>query len=175
MIGGMSQPVLPVRPDVGYELDQKGELEAFLDFHRATVRHKVAGLTEDEARRRFVPSLTTASGIVKHLTCVEHYWFQTIMAGASGLPEPWTREEDDADFVLGPGDTVDTLLAQYAEECERSRAVAAGLTLADRAVTARRDGLPTLRWVLVHMVEEVSRHNGHLDLIREMIDGSTGE
>lgn len=78
--GRMSRPVLPVRVDVGYDLDEKSELEAFLDFHRATVHHKVADLSEEQARRRFVPSLTTAAGIVKHLTCVEHYWFRTIMA-----------------------------------------------------------------------------------------------
>ncbi|NED93824.1 DinB family protein [Phytoactinopolyspora alkaliphila] len=171
----MSHPVLPVRPDVGYDLDDKSELEAFLDFHRATVHHKVAGLSEDQARRRFVPSLTTAAGIVKHLTCVEHYWFRTVLAGTASLPQPWTREDEDADFVLAPEETVAALLAGYAEECERSRAVVARMELADRAVTARRDGRPTLRWVLTHMIEESCRHNGHLDIIRELIDGSTGE
>ncbi len=164
----------PARQDVGFDLDARTELEHFLDFHRATVHHKLAGLADDDAWRRFVPSLTTAAGVVKHLTCVEQYWFRTVLAGTSGPPLPWTHDPD-ADMARGDGETVESLLAGYAAECDRSREVAAGLALTDRSVLARHGEHPTLRWVLMHMVEETSRHNGHLDIVRELTDGAVGE
>jgi hypothetical protein len=171
----MSMP-LPERPYPGYHLAERPLLTTFLDFHRATVHRKVAGLSEQDAWRRFVPSLTSAAGVVKHLSYVEQSWFRTRLAGEPDLPVPWTDEHPDADFERADGETLDTVLALYAQQCERSREIAAGMQLADVAKAPRADGgYATLRWVLVHMIEETARHNGHLDLIRELIDGQTGE
>jgi uncharacterized damage-inducible protein DinB len=167
---------LPPRRYPAYDLGERDILVAFLDFHRATVHRKVLGLGEEDAWRQFVPSLTSAAGIVKHLGYVEQSWFRTRLAGERDLPVPWTDANPDADFERAEGDTVESLLRIYDEQCQRSREIAAGMALDDLATTPRADGgYATLRWVLVHMIEETARHNGHLDLIREMIDGETGE
>jgi uncharacterized damage-inducible protein DinB len=172
----MSALVLPPRPDPAFDLDERSMLTEFLDFHRATVHLKVTGLSDDDAWRRFVPSLTSAAGIVKHLGYVEQSWFRARLAGERDLRVPWTDENPDADFERAEGDTVDGLLQAYAAQCERSREIVAGMQLDDVAMAPGRHGRrTTLRWVLVHMIEETARHNGHLDLIREMIDGQTGE
>ncbi|MGH8823195.1 MAG: DinB family protein [Jiangellaceae bacterium] len=172
----MSIPIVPERHYPAYDLDERAMLTAFLDWHRTTVHRKVAGLSDDDAWRRFVPSLTSAAGIVKHLGYVEQSWFRVRLAGETGLWVPWTDENPDADFERADGDTVDGLLLAYQEQCDRSRAVTAAMELDDLAAAPRADGsYATLRWVLVHMIEETARHNGHLDLIRELIDGQTGE
>lgn len=171
----MSTPALPERPDPTFDLDDSALLNQFLDFHRATVHLKVAGLAEEQAWSRLVPSLTTAAGLVKHLTFVEQYWFRMILAGVPDLPVPWNDDHPDGDFERAEGDTVEELLAAYAAECERSRAVVSGMRLDDVAAVQRRGGRPTVRWVMVHMIQETSRHNGQLDIVRELIDGQTGE
>ena len=172
----MTLPVVPERRDPAYDLDERSMLTEFLDMHRTTVHRKVAGLSDDDAWRRFVPSLTSAAGILKHLGYVEQSWFRVRLAGETGLPVPWTDENPDADFERADGDTLDGLLDVYDRQCERSREVAASMQLDDRAAAPGRDGQhTTLRWVLVHMIEETARHNGHLDLIRELTDGQTGE
>jgi uncharacterized damage-inducible protein DinB len=172
----MSAVVLPPRPDPAFDLDERSMLTEFLDYHRATVHLKVTGLSDDDAWRRFVPSLTSAAGIVKHLGYVEQSWFRARLAGERDLRVPWTDENPDADFERAEGDTGGGLLEAYAAQCERSREIAAGMQLDDVAMAPGRDGRrATLRWVLVHMIEETARHNGHLDLIREMTDGQTGE
>jgi uncharacterized damage-inducible protein DinB len=172
----MSALVLPPRPDPAFDLDERSMLTEFLDYHRATVHLKVTGLSDDDAWRRLVPSLSSAAGIVKHLGYVEQSWFRARLAGERDLRVPWTDENPDADFERAGGDTVDGLLQAYAAQCERSREIVAGMQLDDVAMAPGRHGRrTTLRWVLVHMIEETARHNGHLDLIREMIDGQTGE
>lgn len=169
-------PDLPERPDPAFDLGERDLLTEFLDFHRGTVHLKVSGLPDDDAWRRVVPSSTTPAGLVKHLTYVEQYWFRTVLAGVPDLPYPYDADDPDGDFARSGGDTVEALLAAYAAECERSREVAAAMPL-DRpaAGSTGQGGRATLRWVLVHLIEETSRHNGHLDILRELIDGSTGE
>jgi uncharacterized damage-inducible protein DinB len=176
MIRAMTIPIVPERRDPAYELDERTMLTEFLDLHRATVHRKVAGLSADDAWRRFVPSLTSAAGIVKHLGYVEQGWFRVRLAGETGLAVPWTDENPDADFERADGDTLESLLEVYARQCDRSREITASMQLDDLAAAPGRDGRrTTLRWVLVHMIEETARHNGHLDLVRELIDGQTGE
>ena len=172
----MTTPTVPPRHPPAYDRDERSTLTEFLDYHRATVHLKVAGLSEDDAWRRFVPSLTSAAGIVKHLGYVEQSWFRVRLAGETGLPVPWTDDNPDADFEPADGDTLESLLDVYTRQCDRSRAIAASMQLDDLAAAPARDGRhATLRWVLVHMIEETARHNGHLDLVRELIDGQTGE
>lgn len=162
----------PEPPRVGGEREQ---LAGFLDFLRATVVLKAGGLTDEQARRQLVPSeLTTVAGLVAHLTWVEHYWFGIVL---DKQPDPWAEllaEDPDAEFRLGMRTPLTKLIADYEAECQASRDVAARLDLDDTGITPK--GQPVnLRWILIHMIEETGRHAGHLDLLRELLDGSTGE
>ncbi|MFI1193999.1 DinB family protein [Micromonospora sp. NPDC020750] len=153
--------------------DERAVLESFLDFHRATVTRKLRGLSDADARRRLVPSLTTLAGLVKHLTLVERNWFPYLFAPEPGDVCPTTEEEAAASFILDDADTVRSLLAGYERACARSRAVAARFDL-DHVVPHPQLGEVSLRWILTHMVEETARHAGHADILRELTDGSTG-
>ena len=154
-----------VRSAVGGEREV---LEAFLDFQRAVVRRKAAGLSDQQARRRLVPSVTTIAGLLKHLAVVEYNWFERILAQQpSQLPDP------DATFAVGEDETVEDLLAAYDTACARSRELAAKFEL-DHVVPQEEIGQVTLRWIYAHMIEETARHAGHADILRELTDGSTG-
>lgn len=163
-------PVTRVRPPI--DGGERETLSGLLDFLRATVVNKVAGLTDEQAFGRPVSaSGLTPAGLVKHLTGVERFWFSIDFAGHD-LPWPWTDDAPGA-FALVPGDTLAGLVDAYRAECARSAAVVAGAGLDDRA---KADGETfTLRYALVHMIEETARHCGHLDLLRESIDGQNGE
>jgi uncharacterized damage-inducible protein DinB len=150
-------------------------LEAHLDGMRATVVRKVSGVPWDDATRRLGASATSIAGILKHLIEVERWWFRINLAGEEGVATFSSEADPDGDFALAAEDTVEGLVAEYERACEESRAVAARHTLDDRCARAGRSGhRPSLRWLYVHMIEEVARHNGHLDIYREIIDGSTG-
>jgi uncharacterized protein DUF664 len=112
------------------------------------------------------------AGLVSHLRWVEQSWFENVMLGGPDLG-PWTEDDPDRDFKV-PGVPLTRLLEEYERQCERSREIAAALELDTEAAIERKRGRVTLRWLLVHMIEETARHNGHLDLLREMHDGSTG-
>ncbi|MFC4856250.1 DinB family protein [Actinophytocola glycyrrhizae] len=158
-------------PRVAPEREQLG---GFLDYLRGTVVMKAAGLTDEQARRALVPSeLTTVAGLLAHLTYVEQYWFGVLF---DGRPDEWNDRfelDPDAEFSAGMVTPLPELIENYERECAGSRAVAAKL---DLDATATHKGEPVnLRWVLIHMIEETGRHAGHLDLLRELLDGSTGE
>ena len=163
-------PVARTRPPE--DGSEREILTGLLDFLRATVVTKVAGLTDEQAFGRPVTaSGLTPAGLVKHLTGVERFWFSIDFAGHD-LPWPWT-EQNPGGFQFAPEDSLTELIDAYAAECERSRAVIAGAALDDHA---RADGNTfTLRYALAHMIQETARHCGHLDLLRESIDGQTGE
>ncbi|MEU2611899.1 DinB family protein [Micromonospora sp. NPDC007271] len=153
--------------------DERAVLESFLDFHRAILLRKVRGLSHAEASRRLVPSLTTLAGLLKHLALVERNWFPALFAPGPDDVYLTTEEEAVASFTLDPGETVETLAAAYAAACARSREVAARFDL-DHVVPHPQLGEVSLRWVLIHMVEETARHAGHADILRELTDGETG-
>jgi hypothetical protein len=152
---------------------ERDTLAGVLDFLRATVVNKVAGLTDRDALRESVPpSKLSAAGVVKHLTGVERFWFSIDFAGAD-RPWPWTEHDPHGNFQPDEMETLAGIVADYQSECERSRKVAACAGLDD---IARSDGMAfTLRYTMVHMIEETARHCGHLELLRECIDGTTGE
>lgn len=162
----------PQAPEVG---DEREQLTGFLDFLRATVVWKASGLTDEQARRSLVPSkLTTVAGLVAHLTLVEEWWFGNVVGGE---PDRWKAALDadpDMEFRQGQNTPLPELLAAYQERCEISRRYAAEHELAD-VMTLPSGRRFTVRWIVAHMIEETARHVGHLDLIREMIDGLTGE
>ena len=148
-------------------------LTSVLDFLRATAVNKVAGLTDEQAFSRPVESCElTPAGLVKHLAAVERWWFSIDFAGLD-VPWPWPDDDPHGCFPLAPTDTLGQIVSDYLAECERSRQSIAGASLDDMA---KGEGMHfNLRYALAHMVEETARHCGHLDLLRERIDGQTGE
>ncbi len=155
--------------------DEKETLTTMLDWVREGVVVKVAGLTDEQAATRLVPSATTAVGIVKHLAYAEDIWFTQRFAGhpmpAPFADAPWD-EDRDWEFSSAPGDGLDACLALYRAAIERSRAVTAAAGLDDLGHEGR---VPyTMRYVLVHLIVETARHLGHLDILREQTDGGVG-
>jgi hypothetical protein len=155
------------------DASEKETLAGLLDFLRATVVNKVAGLSDEQARTTSVsPSTLTPAGVVKHLAGVERFWFSIDFAGLD-LAHPWTEANPHGDFRLEDGERLVDVVAGYQAECLRSREIVAGASLEDRA---RGEGMTfTLRYALAHLVEETARHCGHLDLLREAIDDQRGE
>jgi hypothetical protein len=155
---------------------EKETLLAFLDYHRATLLQKVQGVSEIDLKRPTTPpSSLTLLGLVKHLAYVERAWFQWRFKGID-IEFPWTKEDPDRDFRIEPNETVKGIIAFYQDEIAKSRQIAEAASLDDLSVRPWPTGEPiSLRWIVVHMIEEVARHNGHADLLREAIDGVTGE
>jgi uncharacterized damage-inducible protein DinB len=171
------------RTDPDLQGDELTLLSQFLDFHRATLVQKVSGESAEQLRTRAVPSSElTLAGLLKHLALVEDDWFQTKLFGRDDV-EPWASapfdDDRDWDFHSAVEDSPEYLLDLYRSACDRSRAAVAeaGGDLSRTSVARDRHtgGHFSLRWILIHMIEETARHNGHVDLIREALDGSTGE
>jgi hypothetical protein len=155
--------------------DERSTLEAFLDFHRATVHVKCAGLGESDAWRTPLPSspVMSPAGLVCHLYWVERNWFERVLRGVD-VPLPWLERPDGEFDPLGDGTLADAL-AHYADQCEKSRGFAQGLDLDYQGYLPKAKEHVPLRWIYVHMIEETARHNGHFDAMRELIDGTVGE
>ncbi|UQS23393.1 DinB family protein [Amycolatopsis thermalba] len=149
--------------------DERTTLVAFLDYLRESIIAKATGVPDEAARAAGVPSGTSLLRLVKHLTAVEHNWFVWAYAGEE--VELW-----DDDAVPTAADTTDSLVAEYRAMVERGNAIVAGCADLDRpgARSLRETEPPSMRWLLVHMIEETARHAGHADILREQIDGSTG-
>jgi uncharacterized damage-inducible protein DinB len=162
--------------EVAAVADERTTLETFLDFYRDAIKAKVRGLSEEDARRRLVPSETTLAGMIKHLCRVEVSWFQHRLAQIPSEDLPALRwiDEPDGDFRVAPHETVEKLIAQYDEQCGLSRETAARFKL-DHVVPHPVLGEVSLRWIYVHMIEETARHTGHADILREQVDGTTGD
>jgi hypothetical protein len=150
-------------------------LAGVLDAQRDEVHRRLEGLSWDLAVRRLGPTPTSAAGIVKHLTDVEWWWFRHHLDAEEGVPFAWSQTEKDQEFVLREGESLDGLLGKYTRACDESRAVAGRHSLDD--LTAHPVGWlggaqPSLRWIYAHMIEETARHLGHLDIYRELLDGT---
>jgi hypothetical protein len=145
----------------------KIQLETFVDEHRAALHACLDGLTEEQARRRLVPSRTTLLGLVKHVTYVERVWFGEAVTGRSRQEMGLPPNAADA-FVLTGADTIDSVRRAYDEACEASRRAAAGLDL-DDVLRGHRFGPLPLRWVYLHVLRELAQHCGHADILREQI------
>ena len=157
------------------EADERVTLTAFLDFQRATLAVKCDGLTDEQLRERAVPpSSLSLLGLVRHMAEVERNWFRPVLGGEQ-MPAIFSPDMDrEASFRDVPAADIAEALGIWHAECEHSRALAAAAPTLD--VTGDRGGGRfSLRWVMVHMIEEYARHNGHADLLRERIDGLTGE
>ncbi len=163
------------RVDPPLEADERATLTAFLDFQRATLALKCDGLTDDQLRERAVPpSNLSLLGLVRHMAEVERNWFRPVLAGEemAGIFSP------DMDWEVAFRDAATADVAEafrlWRAECDRARALVAAAPSFD-VTGLRSHGYFSLRWVMAHMIEEYARHNGHADLLRERLDGSTGE
>ena len=170
------------RPEPPIDGEEAAAVLGFLDFQRATLAWKVRGLDHDGLTATTASSSMTLGGLLKHMAFVEDHWFQRILAGRPSAP-PWDTvdwsADRDWDWRSAADDTPDELIRGWQAAIERSRAHVAR-ALADGGLDriAERDShgdRPNLRWILLHMVEEYARHNGHADLLREAVDGQTGE
>ncbi|MGY1692291.1 DinB family protein [Geodermatophilus sp. SYSU D01105] len=156
--------------------DERTQLLGWLDLQRALVPYKCEGLSEDDAHRSVLPTspAMTVAGLVSHLRWVEHCWFEVLFLDRPSDVNPQFGDVPEADFQVG--DTpLPVLLDEYARQCAVSDGIVAewSLDALGQNTEYGADGL-TLRWVLLHVVEEVARHVGHLDLIREQLDGARG-
>ncbi len=171
------------RPEPPLAADEAATLLGFLDYQRATLAWKCGGLDAAGLRATIGASSMTLGGLLKHLALVEDSWFSRWLHGRDRRP-PWDgvdwEADPDWDWHSAAEDSPAQLVALWQEAVARSRALVAE-ALADGGLDqlARRtwpDGrAPSLRWILVHMIEEYARHNGHADLLREAVDGRTGE
>jgi hypothetical protein len=172
------------RSDPTYANDEVGMLRSFLDHYRATVRLQASGLTDEQLERTLAPSDMTLGGMLKHLAFVEDYWLSYNLA-ARGASPPWDtapwEDDPDWDWHSAAGTTHAELDALLVEAIVRSDACLDAVLAADpdlgQLVARPRDPATgetaTVRWVLVHMIEEYARHAGHADLVRQSIDGAT--
>jgi hypothetical protein len=168
----LSIPDTRLEPSSG--LDERATLIDFLDSYRETVLVKLDGLDRDALTRRLVPSHTTLLGVVKHLTLVELWWFVTVFGGETVDP-PEEDCDPNSDWVIEDDDTPEALVTAYRFACARSNEIArAAPTLDDLSPGPGQPGR-TMRWILVHMIDETARHAGHADILRELTDGRTGD
>ena len=152
-------------------------LDAWIEFHRTTLAMKCAGLSADQLRRRAVPPSTLSLlGLVRHMTEVERSWFRRCLAGEDLVPLYCTDDKPDADFDDVDSADIAQTFAAWHEVCDESRRLAAETAHLGTVGRKLRDGeAVSLRWILIHMLEEYARHNGHADLLRQVIDGTTGD
>jgi Protein of unknown function (DUF664) len=154
--------------------DERTILVQSLTRHRAAIRWKLEGLTDEQVRQRAVPSGTNLLGLVKHLGGVEYGWFCDTF-GRPVEPMPFDVEADpDSDLRVEPNETTADIIAFYERACTAADATIAETDL-DALGTSWSGDSVSMRWVLVHMIEETARHAGHMDIVRELLDGSTGD
>lgn len=148
-------------------------LERFLEFQRDTLLWKASGLTREQLVTKHTPSGMSLLGVIKHMAYVERNWFQIRFLGLP-LSVPWRSGDPDADFRIEPDESVQSVLDFFQREVAESRRILAAVDSLD---TMAQAGNPprSMRWILIHMIEETARHCGHADFMREFTDGQTGE
>jgi uncharacterized damage-inducible protein DinB len=164
----------PRRTEPSFLLGEREMLEGWLEFHRVTLLLKCEGLDDAGRKARPVPtSLLSLHGLLRHMAEVERNWFRRVLTRDADTPPIWFDPAID-DSELVPLDDADweADLAAWHAECEHSRNAAAAHELDDTGI--RRGEPCSLRWIYTHMIEEYARHNGHADLIRELVDGTVG-
>ncbi len=163
--------------DIPPSWDERTILTTFLDYARDTVHAKCAGLSDADARRAPLPGspLITTSGLVSHLRWVETAWIEQTLLGGT-IDAPWTDDDPDREFRIAVTVPLAPLLADYRAACARHRDQVASLDLdtPSQGELGWRTEPVTLRWILFHLAEETARHNGHLDILRELADGTRG-
>ncbi|MCB5181696.1 DinB family protein [Streptomyces antimicrobicus] len=167
-------PTPRTRP--AYSADERTQLVGWLDMQRSIIQWKCQGLSEENAHRAVLPSspLMTVAGLVSHMRWVEHCWFEVILLDRPSEVNPQFGDIEDADMQV-EGTTLAQLLEEYDDQCAISNEIIAAHSLEDTGRnTDYKAGSASLRWILLHMIEETARHAGHLDAMRELLDGETG-
>ena len=162
------------RHEPDFVLSERDMLERWLEFHRATLLLKTEGLTDEGRKCRPIgTSLLSLHGLVRHMAEVERNWFRRVLLDdPSATPIWYDPAVPDSELVPLDGASWEADLAAWQRECEASQRAAASRNLED---TGLRRGQPcSLRWIYVHMIEEYARHNGHADILRELVDGHVG-
>ncbi|MGW2599569.1 DinB family protein [Streptomyces klenkii] len=163
------------RPKPPTIADERTALESWLDFHRATLALKCAGLDEAQLREASAPpSPMNLMGLVRHMAEVERHWFRRCLAREEAGPIYYSDEAPDRDMEVTEADGWEEAHATWQAEIAAAREAARGRSLDDRGFSSHHNKEFDLRWIYIHMIEEYARHNGHADLIRERIDGATG-
>ncbi len=147
--------------------DERAQLDAFVEEYRRLFERVLDGLTEEQARRRLVPSQTTLLGLLKHVTWMQRVWFEECVGGSSRRELGLVASVDES-FGLADDDTVASVTAAYRQACATARAVVVELPL-ETVVTGHRGGPRTLRWVYLQVLRELAHHCGHADILREQI------
>ncbi|MEV7992267.1 DinB family protein [Streptomyces sp. NPDC086077] len=166
------------RREPAQDADERAMLEGWLEYHRQTLAWKCEGLSDAQLRTAAVePSELSLMGLVRHMAEVERGWFRKVLVGDDPGPIYYTEEDRDGDFHLTEADTWAEAYATWQAEIATARTNAAGFALDDLSKGRSRhtDKPFNLRWIYTHMIEEYARHNGHADLIRERVDGATGD
>ncbi|WP_228920630.1 DinB family protein [Streptomyces sp. DH20] len=166
------------RTEPAQNADERTMLEGWLGYHRATLAWKCEGLTDEQLRAASVaPSELSLMGLVRHMAEVERSWFRRVFAGEDAGPLYYGEADPDGEFHPGEADTWRDAYETWQGEIEAARRTAAGHALDERSQGRHHShsGPCSLRWIYTHMIEEYARHNGHADLIRQAIDGATGE
>jgi len=172
------------RTDPPLDADEATTLVAFLDYHRDTLRRKTEGLTGEQLAQPLAPSTLTLGALLKHLALVEASWFGEVLHGRP-MPEPWASADWDANRdwemtssrVDSPEELrrlLDESIAQARRDIDAALAQG-GLGFRSATLSRKENQQFTLRWILLHLIEEYARHNGHADFLREAVDGVTGE
>ena len=165
-------------PEIPLAADEPETLHAFLDYFRTVLDRKTSGLDADALAATLGPSSMTLGGLLAHLAFVEDWWFGYVLHGRRQA-EPWAgmdwKADPDADWRHADGRSPAALRELWLASVEKSREDSRGLAPEHLAARERHGSAPSLRWILVHMIEEYARHLGHADLLRESIDGSTGD
>lgn len=170
------------RPEPPITGDEWETLRGFLDFHRATFAWKTSGLSQAQLAQTLGPSTMTLAGLIKHLTLVEDQWFREVLWAEEDI-EPWAsvdwKTSPDWDFDTALQDDPTELVENWRKSVSHARDNAGRAFMEDgldaRSKATHHGETPNLRWIMTHMIEEYARHNGHVDLIRESIDGLTGD
>lgn len=147
--------------------DERTQFDAFVEDYRSSFEAALEGLTEEQARRRLVPSATTLLGLVKHVTWMQRVWFEECIGGTSRR-ELGLVQNPEQSFRLDAADTVSSVLESYRIACGNARAAVDNLSL-DAIVTGHRAGPRTVRWVYLQVLRELAHHRGHADILREQI------
>jgi len=164
----------PYRINPALTLGERDLLEGWLEFHRDTLRWKIEGLDDAQVKRRSVPPSTMSLlGLVRHMADVELNWFRRVLDGEQAPGIFWSDDNLEGEFDDVDDAVVADDVATWQGEIAKARALAATRSLDDTGI--RRGEPCSLRWVYTHMIEEYARHNGHADLLRECIDGATGD
>jgi uncharacterized damage-inducible protein DinB len=165
------------RPDPPFVADERPMLDAWLDYHRATLAIKCDGLSTQQLRERAVPpSPLSLLGLVRHMAEVERGWFQRAFVNEDTPPLFYSEADPDGDFNNVDDADPEEAFSAWRDACDRARAIAASATSLDEiARNPRNRDQISLRWIMTHMIEEYARHNGHADFLRERIDGTVGD